>query len=77
MDLQQFISDFSKEFGDTPESSFNPLTRFKDLEEWDSVLALSIISMIDENYEKRISGNELRNCNTIEDLFNVVNNMNP
>lgn len=75
MDLQKFITDFSNEFGDTPASSFNSSTHFKHLEEWDSVLALSIISMIDENYEKRISGSELRNCNTIEELFNIVNNI--
>lgn len=75
MELQQFITDFSKEFGNTPESSFNATTIFKNLEEWDSVLALSIISMIDENYDKRISGNELRNCNTIKDLFEVISNL--
>jgi acyl carrier protein len=75
MELQQFITDFSKEFNDTPESVFDASTCFKELEEWDSVLALSIISMIDENYEKRISGSELRNCNTIQELFQVVNNI--
>jgi acyl carrier protein len=42
------------------------------LPEWDSVLALSIISMIDDNYNKRISGAELRACNTISDLYNVI-----
>jgi acyl carrier protein len=75
MELQQFIKDFSKEFEDTPESSFNASAHFKDLDEWDSVLALSIISMIDENYERRISGSELRNCNTIEELFEVINSI--
>ena len=75
MTLDQFISDFSKEFNETPDSIFNASTCFKDLDEWDSVLALSIISMIDENYEKRISGSELRNCNTIQELFQVVKNI--
>ena len=40
MELQQFITDFSKEFDDTPESSFSASTNFKDLDEWDSVLAI-------------------------------------
>jgi acyl carrier protein len=75
MELQGFIKDFANEFGDTPESIFNETTKYKELEEWDSVLALSIISMIDENYEKRISGNELRNCNTIKDLFEIIVNL--
>lgn len=75
MTLDQFITDFSKEFNETSELIFNASTCFKELDEWDSVLALSIISMIDENYEKRISGSELRNCSTIQELFQVVKNI--
>jgi len=75
MELQKFINDFALEFGDTPKSSFNASTRFKELEEWDSVSALSIISMVDDNYNKRISGSELRSCETIEELFEIVKNL--
>jgi acyl carrier protein len=72
MDLINFVNDFSSEFIDTPKTIFNDETNFKELPEWDSVLALSIISMIDDNYNKRISGAELRACNTIADLYNVI-----
>lgn len=72
MDLQKFILEFANEFAETPVSEFNENTIFKQIPEWDSVLALSIISMVDENYNKRISGNELRNCNTILELFETV-----
>lgn len=72
MDLINFVNDFSSEFIDTPKTIFNDETNFKELPEWDSVLALSIISMIDDNYNKRISGAELRSCNTIADLYNVI-----
>jgi acyl carrier protein len=72
MELLNFVADFSSEFVETPKENFNEKTIYKDLPEWDSVLALSIISMIDDNYNKRISGAELRSCQTIQDLFDVI-----
>ncbi|WP_294591028.1 phosphopantetheine-binding protein [uncultured Bacteroides sp.] len=72
MDLQEFIENFSAEFDETPEEMFKAETDFKSLDEWNSLTALSIISMIDENYEKTITGADLRGYITIEDLFNYV-----
>ena len=37
-----------------------------------SLSSLAIISMIDDEYDVVINGNDLRNCNTIEDLFAIV-----
>lgn len=42
------------------------------LDEWSSPSSLAIISMIDDEYDVVINGNDLRNCNTIEDLFAIV-----
>lgn len=75
MDLQEFIKNFSAEFDETPEEMFKAETDFKSLDEWNSLTALSIISMIDENYEKTITGADLRGHTTIEDLFNYVNTL--
>lgn len=47
-------------------------TEFKSLEEWNSLTALSIISMIDDNYDKTITGADLRKCVTIKELFDLV-----
>ena len=51
---------------------FTPDTAFKDLEEWSSLTALSVISMIDEEMEKRITGADIRNCSTIRELFELA-----
>lgn len=75
MDLQNFIENFSAEFDETPKEMFEAKTNFKSLAEWNSLTALSIISMIDENYEKTITGADLRNRITIEDLFNYVKSL--
>ena len=72
MELIKFVNDFASEFVETPQVIFNGETNYKELPEWDSVLALSIISMIDDNYNKRISGAELRVCQTIQELYNVI-----
>lgn len=72
MNIDEFVAAFAAEFDDTPKSEFGPDTNYKNLDEWDSLLALSIIAMVDEAMGKRITGNELRTCNTIEELFNLV-----
>lgn len=72
MDLQEFIDNFAAEFDETPAEAFTPSTEYKTLEEWNSLTALSIIAMIDDSYNKTITGANLRENNTIEDLFNYV-----
>lgn len=69
MNLTEFVNAFASEFNETPLNTFNPDTKFKDLEEWDSVMALTIISLVEEIFNLRITGNELRINNTIEELY--------
>ena len=45
---------------------------FKELDEWSSLIALSVIAMADEEYEVTLKGEDIRTSNTVEDLFNVV-----
>jgi acyl carrier protein len=72
MDLNEFIKAFAAEFEETPIEKFTSITIYKDLEEWDSLTVLSIISMVDEIFEKTITGADLRALNTIEDLYNFL-----
>ena len=66
------FSYFAEQFDETDLLVFNPQTKFKELEEWSSLTALSIIAMIDEEYDVTLKGDDIRNAVTIEDLFNVV-----
>lgn len=72
MELKDFIENFAQQFDETEESVFAANTVFKDLDEWSSILALSIIAMVDEEYDIRIKGDDIRSSETIEDLFNIV-----
>ena len=72
MELQEFITNFANQFEETDSSLFTKDTVFKNLDEWSSLLALSIIAMVDEEYEVTLKGDDIRSANTIEDLFNIV-----
>ena len=72
MDIKEFIQNFADQFDDTPAESFSPETVFHELDEYSSIIALSIIAMVDEEYGVALSGNEMKSAVTIEDLFNTV-----
>ena len=72
MDLNEFIAHVAEQFEETDASQIVASTKFQELDEYSSLIALSIIAMIDEEYDVTIKGNELRSAITIEDLFNIV-----
>ncbi|MBR4729874.1 MAG: acyl carrier protein [Prevotella sp.] len=72
MDLKEFITNFADQFDDTDPSVFTAETNFHNLDEWSSLIALSIIAMVDEEYDVTLKGDDIKNAQTIEDLFNTV-----
>lgn len=72
MEIKEFIENFADQFEETDINELKPKTEFKKLEEWSSLIALSVIAMVDEEYDVTIKGDDIRNSNTIEDLFNTV-----
>lgn len=73
MELKEFIENFAAQFDDTDASVFTADTAFRDLDEWSSLIALSIIAMVDEEYDVTLKGDDVKAATTIEDLFNIVN----
>lgn len=72
MELNNFIEKFAEQFDDTELSVFVPETIYKELDEWSSLLALSIIAMVDEEYSVTLKGEDIRKSSTIEELYNIV-----
>lgn len=72
MDLNEFVENFANQFDETDPAEITAATRFRDLEEWSSLIALSLIAMADEEYDVTLKGDDIRNANTVEDLFNAV-----
>lgn len=72
MELNDFVAHFAEQFEETDQSVFTPQTKYHELEEWSSLIGLSVIAMVDEEYDVTIKGNDVKNSVTIEDLFDVV-----
>lgn len=72
MKKEEFIENFANQFDDTDASEITLQTVYKDLDEWSSLMSLSIIAMCDEEYNVKIKGEDIRNSNTVEDLYNIV-----
>jgi acyl carrier protein len=72
MELSKFIENFADQFEDTDPSEIKAETVFHDLDEYSSLIALSIIAMVDEEYDVQLKGDDMRSAVTVEDLFNIV-----
>ena len=72
MKINEFIKNFADQFEDTDLSVFQPETKFRDLEEWSSLTALSVMAMMEEEYGVRLNGNDMRSAVTVGDLYNIV-----
>ena len=72
MEMVEFIQHFAEQFEEIDASVFTPELKFRDLDEWSSLLALSVMAMINEEYDVCISAREMVNANTIQELYNTV-----
>ena len=72
MDIKEFINNFAEQFDETDINEFSSDTEFKQLEEWSSLHALSIIAMVDESYGVKVTGEDIRNSQTIKDIYEII-----
>ena len=70
--LEEFVALFAEQFDDTDASEITATTVFHDLDEWSSLIALSVIAMVDEEFDVALKGTDIGNANTIEELYNIV-----
>ncbi len=72
MELNDFIKNFTAQFDDIDSNAVNEETDFKSLDGWTSLVALSVIAMIDEEYDVTLGGDDIRNAITVKDLYETV-----
>lgn len=77
MTLNDFIELFRSELTGTDPLSLNAQTKFRDLEEWSSLMAIDVVSVLSQDVGKNVDYIELIHCETIEDIYNAVINSNP
>ena len=72
MEIKEFIANFADQFEETELDVFAPETNYRELGEWSSLIALSVLAMIDEEYDVQLKGEEMRATKTIQELFDLV-----
>ncbi|MBD5213050.1 MAG: acyl carrier protein [Bacteroidales bacterium] len=72
MEIKEFIEKFAEIFDETDASTLTPETKFREIDEWSSISALGVIALADEEFDVELSGSELRQVNTIQELYNLI-----
>lgn len=75
MTLDEFVEKVQGELQDTPAEQINAETNYKELDEWGSLTSLGLISMIEEEYDKLITGADVRARNSVKELWEFVESL--
>lgn len=70
--IEQFIKDIEEAIEEIEPGTLKPATEFRKMESWSSMHALIILAMVDTNYGVTLVGEEMRKCNTVQDIFDTV-----
>lgn len=70
--LEEFVALFAEQFDETDASEITATTVFHDLDEWSSLIGLSVIAMVDEEFDVALKGDDIKNAVTVEDVYNNV-----
>ncbi len=71
MNATEFIEKFAEAL-DIDVTGLSVDTEFRTIEEWDSISYLSVIAMMDEEYEIQIENAEFKQLKTLGDIMNYI-----
>ena len=72
MNLQEKLTLIEEE-QDVAEGSLTPETLLAEVDEWDSIAALSLVVMLDEKFEKTVSGAQIKALESVNDILAYMN----
>jgi acyl carrier protein len=72
MEINDFIKKIENEIEEIKPGSLKAGTNYREIEGWSSMHALIIIALMDTEYGVTVTGSDLRNCQTVNDLFELV-----
>lgn len=74
MEIKTFLEHFVNILDDTDAALIQADTVFRNLDEWDSLTALSLIAMADEEYSVKLTGDDIKSAVTLNDIFEIIKN---
>ncbi|MBA3971632.1 MAG: acyl carrier protein [Bacteroidetes bacterium] len=72
MEINTLINSLAAEFEISDPSKLNAGTSFRGMKEWSSMHALIIIATVNAEYDVMISGNDLMELDTVQDLYDLI-----
>ena len=72
MELNEFIGKFAEAIEVEKPEELNGDTVIRDLDEWSSLTVMLLIAFFDEEFGKEIGEKELKQCITLNDLYNLA-----
>ncbi len=70
--LDEFVELFAELFDTVDPEEIHADTVFHDIDEWSSLIGLSVIAMVDDEFDVALKGDDVMNSVTVEDLYNRV-----
>jgi len=71
MKIEKYVTDMAEAL-EMETTQLTAETEYKELANWDSLAALSVIAMTDENYNVSIGGDDIEKSRTVHELWNLV-----
>lgn len=68
--LDEFVALFTEQFDET--EGITAETVFHDLDEWSSLIALAVISMVDEEFEVALKADDMKRAITVKNLYDII-----
>jgi acyl carrier protein len=69
--MENFIKKLEDVF-EMQSGSIKPIDNFREYSEWDSLALLSLMAMLDDEYNITISRDDFQKINTVEEMFNYI-----
>ena len=72
MSVDDFILKIEGEIEELPKGSLKPETNYREIPEWSSMHALILIALCETDYDVTLTGEDMRSCKTVNDLYTLV-----
>jgi acyl carrier protein len=70
--IEEFTNQLAAEFEDIDPSTVTPETNYREIKNWSSMYALIIIAFVDANFDVQLNAENLKNSQTIKDIYNII-----
>lgn len=70
--IEVFIEKLERELDMIEPGSLTPDVNYRTIPNWSSMYALIIVALCETEYDVAVTGEDLRQCNTVSDLYQVV-----